>query len=287
MQTIFLHWVRWVRWVVPTALRGLRILTLIGLLMVSAIAAPNAASNLVSNANANAPQIQAIDQLVKTSQISPAKSTNLASHSASKTVLVLGDSLSAEYGLVRGTGWVPLMAQRLQSEQLDASVINASISGDTTSGGRSRLSQLLATHHPDIVIIELGGNDALRGLSLAATENNILEMIRLSQKNGAQTLLLGMQIPPNYGTQYTRQFASIYPKLAKETGAVLVPFFLEGLQNRQDLFQTDRIHPVSGAQPLLLDNVWPYLKSMLRMSAASHNKTKRQAIAMAGSTGLP
>jgi acyl-CoA thioesterase-1 len=190
-------------------------------------------------------------------------------HSASKTVLVLGDSLSAEYGLTRGAGWVPLLQQRLAQRHLSAPIVNASISGETTSGGRSRLPALLAQHHPDIVLIELGGNDALRGLALNATEANLREMVRAAEKTGAQVMLLGMQIPPNYGPAYARQFAAIYPKLARETGSVLVPFFLEGLQTRPDLFQADRIHPVAAAQPMLLDNVWPFLAPLIEKTNTS------------------
>ena len=197
----------------------------------------------------------------------------MRAHSASKTVLVLGDSLSAEYGLTRGTGWVPLLEHRLKTERIDTAIVNASISGETTSGGRARLHALLDKHHPGLVVIELGGNDALRGLSLTATEANLQEMITTTKKSGARVLLLGMQIPPNYGGAYTRQFASLYPALAKQSGVTLVPFFLEGLQNRQDMFQADRIHPVAAAQPLLLENVWPYLSPLLRTSLEAHLKS--------------
>ena len=192
-----------------------------------------------------------------------------SAHSASKTVLVLGDSLSAEYGLARGAGWVPLLEQRLRSARLDAAIVNASISGETTSGGRSRLQPLLAKHKPDIVVIELGGNDALRGLPIAATEANLREMINAGKNANAQVVLLGMQIPPNYGGDYAQRFSGIYPKLAKETKVSLVPFFLEGLQTRPDLFQPDRIHPVASAQPTLLNNVWPYLQPLLKTPTAA------------------
>lgn len=195
-------------------------------------------------------------------------------HSASKTVLVLGDSLSAEYGLVRGTGWVPLLTQRIKAEQLDATIVNASISGDTTSGGRARLQALLTRHRPSIVVIELGGNDALRGLAMPATEANMIEMIKASKKIGAKVVLLGMQIPPNYGADYARLFASMYTKVAKNTGVTLVPFFLEGLQTRLDLFQADRIHPVAAAQPMMLDNVWPYLAPLLSSVPAKQAAAK-------------
>ncbi|MBC7514225.1 MAG: arylesterase [Herminiimonas sp.] len=192
-----------------------------------------------------------------------AVAANVRDHSALKTVLVLGDSLSAEYGLTRGTGWVPLLERRLATTQTRAAIVNASISGETTSGGRARLQALLAKHHPDIVVIELGGNDGLRGLQLNATRTNLQEMIDMSKKSGARVLLLGMQIPPNYGGDYTRRFAGLYATLARQPGVTLVPFFLEGLQTRPELFQADRIHPVAAAQPLLLDNVWPYLARLL------------------------
>ena len=192
-----------------------------------------------------------------------------SAHSASKTVLVLGDSLSAEYGLARGAGWVPLLEQRLQGARIDAAIVNASISGETTSGGRARLQPLLAKHKPDIVLIELGGNDALRGLPIISTETNLREMINAGKKANAQVVLLGMQIPPNYGGDYAQRFSNLFPKLAKETRVSLVPFFLDGLQTRPDLFQQDRIHPVAAAQPMLLDNVWPYLQPLLKTVPAA------------------
>lgn len=196
-----------------------------------------------------------------------------ATHSASKTVLVVGDSLSAEYGLSHGTGWVPLLQQRIRTDRLNATIINASISGDTTSGGRTRLQALLNTHRPAVVVIELGGNDALRGLPISSTQSNITEMITVSNKAGAQVVLLGMQIPPNYGADYARRFAGMYATVAKNTGATLVPFFLEGLQTRLDLFQADRIHPVEAAQSILLDNVWPYLAPLLKTNHAAFART--------------
>ena len=192
-----------------------------------------------------------------------------AAHSASKTVLVLGDSLSAEYGLERGAGWVPLLERRVATTHMRAAIVNASISGETTSGGRARLQALLQKHRPDIVVLELGGNDGLRGLPIGATQANLQEMIGMSKKSGARVLLLGMQIPPNYGGDYTRRFAGLYPALAKQDDVTLVPFFLEGLQTRPELFQADRIHPVAAAQPLLLDNVWPYLSRLLPESKSA------------------
>lgn len=187
-----------------------------------------------------------------------------AAYSASKTILVLGDSLSAEYGLVRGTGWVTLLIERLKAEKIDASVLNASISGETTSGGKSRLPQLLEKHKPNVVVIELGANDGLRGLSIAATEKNLRDMITASKISGARVLLAGMQIPPNYGTDYTRRFAAMYPQLSKELNVSLVPFLMENFAHQPAMFQADRIHPGSDAQPIMLNNVWPHLKPLLR-----------------------
>lgn len=185
-------------------------------------------------------------------------------YSASKTILVLGDSLSAEYGLTRGSGWVSLLEKKLATEKIDAVIINASISGETTSGGRARLQPLLQKHSPGIVLIELGANDALRGLSLAATEENLRAMIIESKKTQAKVLLVGMQIPPNYGRDYTKRFTGIFPKLASELKVSLVPFLLEGMADQPQLFQSDRIHPTAKAQPQLLDSVWPHLKPLLK-----------------------
>jgi acyl-CoA thioesterase-1 len=184
-------------------------------------------------------------------------------YSAPNTVLVLGDSLSAEYGLTRGTGWVTLMEKRLKAEKINATVVNASISGETTSGGRARLPALLEQHRPAAVIIELGGNDGLRGLPIKSTEANLNAMIAASQKANAKVLLIGMQIPPNYGREYAEKFSAMYAKAAKEKKAMLVPFLLEGVADQQDLFQADRIHPTASAQPIMLNNVWPHVKPLL------------------------
>jgi acyl-CoA thioesterase I len=186
-----------------------------------------------------------------------------------KTIVVVGDSLSAEYGLRRGTGWVALLEKRLTTEKINAKVINASISGDTTSGGRSRLHALLKQHQPSHVIIELGGNDALRGLPLKMTQDNLSFMTEASQKAGAKVLLLGMQVPPNYGADYSAQFAKTFEAVAAARKVSLVPFFLKGvadLANAEQalkLFQADRIHPKEEAHPIMLDNVWPALKKIL------------------------
>lgn len=182
-------------------------------------------------------------------------------------LLVLGDSLSAEYGLARGTGWVALLQQRLQASQSRWQVVNASISGDTTSGGRARLGTLLARHAPKLVVLELGGNDALRGLPLDMTEANLAAMTQAAQQATARVLLLGMQVPPNYGTDYARRFAALYPRVATAHKAALVPFFLKGVADDADptrWFQPDRIHPLASAHPKLLDNVWPTLSPLLR-----------------------
>lgn len=182
-------------------------------------------------------------------------------------ILVLGDSLSAEYGLARGTGWVALLEKRLVQEKITASVVNASVSGETTSGGRSRLAALLAQHQPSVVVLELGGNDALRGLPLKNTQDNLAWMVEAAQKAGAKVLLVGMQVPPNYGTDYANRFAATFADVAKTRKAALVPFFLKGVADGPDptrLFQPDRIHPRAEAHPQMLANVWPELQKLLR-----------------------
>jgi len=183
------------------------------------------------------------------------------------TILVVGDSLSAEYGLPRGAGWVALLEKRLAGEGIAATVINASISGDTSSGGRSRLPALLKQHRPSHVVLELGGNDALRGLPLAMTRENLAQMVRASREAGARVLVVGMQVPPNYGRQYGKDFAALFATVAKAGGAALVPFLLEGVANgpnSEAMFQPDRIHPVAAAHPAMLSNVWPVLVPLLK-----------------------
>jgi acyl-CoA thioesterase-1 len=182
------------------------------------------------------------------------------------TIVVVGDSLSAEYGLRKGTGWVPLLDRKLRDEKIDARVVNASISGDTTSGGRSRLPALLQQHKPTHVILELGGNDALRGLPLAMTQENLAQMTQAAQKAGATVLLLGIQMPPNYGADYGARFTAMYEDVGKRFKAAVVPFFLRGVADVPDaekLFQPDRIHPTEQAQAQLLANVWPELRKLL------------------------
>ena len=193
--------------------------------------------------------------------------TAQAAQAAEPTILVVGDSLSAEYGIARGTGWVALLEKKLAAEKIAAKVVNASISGDTTAGGRSRLPALLKTHQPAIVVIELGSNDALRGLSLDMTAANLTAMTQAAQKAGARVLLAGMQMPPNYGADYGKRFFALYPQVAKAQGAALVPFFLKGVADRDnalELFQKDRIHPTAAAHPLILGNMWPELQKLLQ-----------------------
>ena len=185
-------------------------------------------------------------------------------------ILVVGDSLSAEYGLARGAGWVNLLTQRLGREKLPWRVVNASISGDTTSGGRTRLPALLREHKPRVVVIELGGNDALRGLPLTMTQANLTAMTQAAKAAGARVLIAGMQVPPNYGRRYGEEFAQLFATVAKAEGAALVPFFLAGVADIPDaerFFQPDRIHPTAEAQPRMLDNVWPVLRPLLRTPA--------------------
>ncbi len=190
-----------------------------------------------------------------------------ATTSSAQRVLVLGDSLSAEYGLTRGTGWVSLLEKQLAQQQPAAvQVINGSISGDTTSGGRSRLPALLRQHKPTHVILELGGNDGLRGLPLASTQANLQAMAQMAKASGAQVLVVGMQVPPNYGPKYSQDFAQMFGKVAQAEKVALVPFLLKGVadvQEAADFFQSDRIHPNEKAQALMLDNVWPVLKRLL------------------------
>lgn len=185
---------------------------------------------------------------------------------APTTILILGDSLSAEYGLQRGSGWVALLTQRLARERIAAQVVNASISGETTSGGRARLPALLQRHRPRHVVIELGANDALRGLPLRSSRENLSAMVAAAQAQGAQVVLVGMQMPPNYGKRYSEDFAQLFQDVAKAQRCALVPFFLKGVADREDArdwFQHDGIHPLEKAHPVMLDNVWGALKPLL------------------------
>ena len=171
-------------------------------------------------------------------------------------ILVMGDSLSAEYGLPRGSGWVSLLEEQLAKDKSPWTVFNASISGETSSGGLARLPKLLSQKKPGIVLIELGANDALRGLPVNETESNLSKMIQMSKKSGAKVLLCGIQIPSNYGQNYTTQFKTLYPQLANQERIELLPFFLEGVATKPELFQADRLHPNVQAQSILFKNVW-------------------------------
>ena len=190
----------------------------------------------------------------------------LHAQAAPRRLLVVGDSLSAEYGLRRGSGWVALLADRLAGRKPVVEVVNASVSGDTTAGGRARLGALLERHKPTHVVIELGGNDALRGLPLAHTEDNLTAMVRAAREAGAKVLLVGMQVPPNYGAAYTRDFAALFARVAQAQRTALVPFLLKGVADDADplrWFQADRIHPNEQAHPRILENVWPVLRPWL------------------------
>ena len=215
-------------------------------------------------AAAGAPVVLAAGLSLANAQAAPASGKASA---AAPVVLVVGDSLSAEYGIARGTGWVALLEKRLAEQKLPARVINASISGDTTSGGRARLPGLLSQHKPDVVVLELGANDALRGLPLKGTEDNLQQMTQASKAIGAKVLLVGIQVPPNYGSDYTRRFGEIFPRVARNTQSGLVRFLLHNVAHAPEaasLFQADRIHPLASAHPRMLDNVWPELRKLLR-----------------------
>lgn len=187
----------------------------------------------------------------------------VAAAGADRGILVLGDSLSAGYGIDLDQGWVALLEARLAASGYSAEVVNASVSGETTAGALSRLPGLLQRHWPTVVIIELGGNDGLRALPLRAMEDNLRTMVRLSREAGARVLLLGMKIPPNYGPAYAEQFAGVYEDVAQSMDVVFVPFFLQGVALEPGLMQPDGIHPAAAAQPRLLDNVWPALEPLL------------------------
>lgn len=183
---------------------------------------------------------------------------------AERTVLVMGDSLSAAYNLAPEQGWVALLGKKLQASHPGWTVANASISGETTAGGASRIAAELARHQPAVVVIELGANDGLRGLDLAQTRANLERMITAAKRSGARVLLLGMRLPPNYGPQYTQGFERNYAELAKAHGAALLPFLLEPIASEREAFQADNLHPVAEAQPRLRDHVWPALEPLLR-----------------------
>ncbi|WP_047536830.1 arylesterase [Methylotenera versatilis] len=183
---------------------------------------------------------------------------------ATQTIVIFGDSLSAAYGIQQNEGWVKLLENKLNQQKLDYKVVNASISGETTSGGLGRFKTMLTTHKPNIVIIELGANDGLRGLSVREMQSNLDGMITQAKATKAKVLLLGMRIPPNYGIQYTQQFSETYANLAQKHGLVLVPFFLEGVAGNPSLILDDGLHPKAIAQDKLLENVWSQLRKLIK-----------------------
>lgn len=183
---------------------------------------------------------------------------------SSKTILILGDSLSAGYGLNPGEGWVSLLENRVKTEKITAKIVNAGISGDTTDGGKARLPILLVQHRPSIVVIELGGNDGLRGQPLEQAEANLRSMISNAKTAGAKVLLVGMQVPSHNGQDYADRFAAMYGRIALDTKVALVPFMLEGLVDQPQLFMNDGIHPTAEAQAIILTNIWPHLKPLLK-----------------------
>lgn len=183
---------------------------------------------------------------------------------AGDTILVFGDSLSAAYGLPQDAGWAALLQARLEHERKDYTVTNVSISGETTSGGAARIAATLEAHNPQVVIVELGANDGLRGLPPGEMRANLAKIVRASQRARARVLLVGMRMPPNYGETYTREFAQIYADLAREYKTALVPFLLQGMDERRELFQSDEMHPTAAAQPILMDNIWKALAPLLK-----------------------
>ncbi|MBP5099743.1 MULTISPECIES: arylesterase [Pseudomonas] len=187
----------------------------------------------------------------------------MAQNAAAGTVLIVGDSISAAFGLDTRQGWVALLEKRLKDQGFTDRVVNASVSGDTSAGGQARLPALLAEHKPEVVILELGGNDGLRGQPPRQLQQNLASMIDSSQAQGAKVLLLGMQLPPNYGVRYTQAFSQVYSQLASEKKVALVPFFLDGVGGHPELMQADGLHPAAAAQGKLLENVWPTLKPLL------------------------
>jgi acyl-CoA thioesterase-1 len=186
---------------------------------------------------------------------------------AARTVMVFGDSLSAAYGLSSDEGWVSLLARRLAKAHPSWQVANASVSGETTAGGLSRLPADLARHHPSIVVIELGANDALRGQPVAAIRANLERMVKLVRQARAEPVLVGIMIPPNYGIDYAREFRELYPALARKDDVPVVPFLLAGVVEHAELFQADQLHPTAAAQPRILDNVWAALEPLVAKKA--------------------
>jgi acyl-CoA thioesterase-1 len=187
-----------------------------------------------------------------------------AASAAAGTVLVYGDSLSAAYGIGQKDGWVNLLGGRLQQRNRDYSVVNASISGETTAGGAARIEDALGRFKPDVIVVALGGNDGLRGLPVKEMKTNLGRIVRAAQSRGARVLVVGMRIPPNYGPKYTQAFFDAFAEVARETKSGYVPFMLEGVADNRELFLPDQIHPTAAAQPLMLDTVWKGLEPLLR-----------------------
>jgi acyl-CoA thioesterase-1 len=187
-----------------------------------------------------------------------------AASAAAGTILVYGDSLSAAYGIGQKDGWVNLLDGRLKQRGQDYSVVNASISGETTAGGAARIEEAIARFKPDVVVLALGGNDGLRGLPIAEMKANLARIVRAAQSRKARVLVIGMRIPPNYGPQYTQAFYAAFGEVAREAKAAYLPFLLEPIAERRELFQPDQIHPTADAQPLLADAVWKGLEPLLR-----------------------
>jgi acyl-CoA thioesterase I len=205
--------------------------------------------------------------LVPESAVKNAQTRSLEKSQLKKTeanILVVGDSLSAEYGLIRGRGWVALLGLRLTERGVKHQIVNASISGETTSGGRTRFNNLLDKHKPSHVVLQLGANDALRGLPLAQTEANLKSMVTDAKKSGATVVIIGIQIPPNYGKSYTEGFKALFPSIANEQKTELVPFMLEGFADKPEFFQKDRIHPNESAHPVILNLIWPAVAKALK-----------------------
>jgi acyl-CoA thioesterase-1 len=183
---------------------------------------------------------------------------------AEKSIVIFGDSLSAAYGIAQSRGWVALLGERIKRQHPDYIVVNASISGDTTAGGASRIHKTLQQHKPALLILELGANDGLRGLPIAQMKENLGRIVEQAQQAGARVVLVGMKLPPNYGPDYTRAFESVFGELAKRYKTALVPFLLEDFAEKPELFQSDRIHPTEAAQPLMLERVWKALAPLLK-----------------------
>jgi len=188
---------------------------------------------------------------------------NLALSAFADTILIVGDSLSAAYGMPVEKGWVRLLQRRLADDEYPHTIVNASVSGDTTANALNRLPQAMTRHQPAIVVLELGGNDGLRGLSLAEMKRNLAAMIEIARQQDAEVLLIGVQLPPNYGPRYTEAFQAVYHDLAQEYGLSLLPSLVDGVGTRTDLMQADGIHPNSEAQPLIVARVWEQLRPLI------------------------